>query len=104
MDLSSIGDTLPSIVSTTIAMIFLSGLTLFVANRAGIGDISVRADAVSDRLVERQADEIQLLEKRVKYLEDELSLALEREKRANERIEALERLVSDEQIRKLRNR
>lgn len=96
----SVGDSIPAIIATTIAMIFMSSLTLLVARKAGIGDISERADEVGDRLVARQAETIKLLEKRVASLEAELDAALLREKKANQRIDALERLVSDEQIRK----
>lgn len=98
--LEGLGESLPSILATSIAMIFMSGLTLLVARRAGIGEMSARADEVSDRLVARQAETIQLLEARVVNLERELADALAREKLAQERIDALERLVSDEQIRK----
>lgn len=99
--MESLIESLPSIIIAAIAMVVGAGLTLWVANRSGIGEISQAVDRENDRLVAAQAQRIKLLEKRVEELERELEL----EKRANKdlirRIDLLEKLVSDEQIRKV---
>lgn len=93
-------DSVPSIIISTVAMVFGAGLTLFIANRAGIGDISLAVDRENDRLVAKQAERIALLEKEVLELRAD---NLEKEKtilKLTKRIDDLERLVSDEQLRR----
>jgi len=96
-----IGDSLPAIISTAIAMITMSAITLFVARKSGISDLQAVVSRESDRLVMTQAKRIELLETRVKELEEHLAASIAREKEAMRRIDKLEKLVSDEQIRKL---
>lgn len=99
--LESVGDSLPSIISTTIAMIVLSGLTLIIYNKTGAGAIAQAASRESDRLIMTQAKRIELLEVKVSELEKLLAESMQREKEYIERIDALEKLVSDDQIRKV---
>lgn len=99
MDLVDIGDSLPSIISTTIAMIFMSIATLFVANKAGIGEISDRVERANEALVKRQSETIQLLEKRVASLEIELAETRTAYLQAQKRLDELEEYIINEKIK-----
>ena len=99
--IESVGSSLPSIISTTIAMIVLSIITLGVARKSGVGDIQRAVSAENDRLVAKQSERIELLEKEVQELKiinaqkDATILVL------TSRIDDLERLFSDRELRKL---
>lgn len=99
--IEGVGDSLPAIIATAIAMIAMSGLTLLVAKKSGVSDITAAASRESERLVEAQAKRIKLLERQM------ADLLVEREKdraalkKANQRIDDLEKLISDEQLRRL---
>lgn len=97
----SVGESLPSIISTTIAMIVLSIITLGVARKSGVGDIQRAVSEENDRLVAKQSERIRLLEEEVNELKilnaqkDATILVL------TARIDDLERLFSDRELRKL---
>jgi TolA-binding protein len=96
--MESLIDALPSVIVSSLVAVIGAGITLFVANRAGVGDISQAVDRENDRLVAKQAQRIELLEKEVEELK-----ASNRTKdimitQLTERIDELERLVSDQQI------
>ena len=82
-------------------MVLGAGVTLFVANRSGIGEISQAVDRENDRLVAAQSQRIKLLEKRVEELERELDISNKRNDELVKRIDLLEKLVTDEQIRRI---
>ena len=79
----------------------MATLTLIVAKRSGVSEIQAVISRESDRLVMTQAKRIELLEVRVRELEEQLAESLTREKKYISRIDKLERLVTDEQIRKI---
>lgn len=99
--MESLIDSLPSIIFASIAMVLGAGVTLFVANRSGIGEISQAVDRENDRLVAAQSQRIKLLEKRVEELERELDISNKRNDELVKRIDLLEKLVTDEQIRRI---
>lgn len=93
-----IGDSLPSIIAATMAMITMSGITLFVARKSGVGDITKAASRESDRLVKAQTRRIELLEQRVAELEIERDeWRAEREDYLS-RIDKLEKAIADDII------
>lgn len=101
MELTGLGDSLPSIISTTIAMIVLSAMTLFVARKSGVGEIQSAVAEANQRLTDTQAERISLLEKKVEELEAEVEKRDVIIAKQEKRIDALEKIVSDEQLRRL---
>lgn len=96
-------EALPSVLVSSLVAVVGAGLTLFVANRSGVGDISQAVDRENDRLVAKQAERLKLLETQVKELKAENETKQIIIDTLTERIDELERLVSDQQI-ELRNR
>ena len=93
-------DSLPSIILASVAMIVGAGVTMWLSNRAGVGEVSQAADRENDRLVAAQAGRIKLLETRVTELEKELLVERTRNEELVKRIDLLEKLVADDQIRR----
>jgi hypothetical protein len=99
--IEGVGDSLPAILSTAVAMIVMSIITLVVAKRSGVSDIQAVASRESDRLVKAQAGQIKVLKDdaarkdiRIQKLEKALADAFIR-------IDKLEKLVTNDQIKKL---
>jgi hypothetical protein len=96
-----IGDSLPAILTTAIAMVVMSIITLVVAKRSGVSDIQDAASAASDRLVKAQAGQIKILEADAKKKDArilKLEIALES---AFKRIDVLEKQFTDDQLKKM---
>ena len=91
-------EALPSILISSLVAIMGAVGTLFVANRAGVGDISQAVDRENDRLVAKQKERIDLLETEVAVLKADNAAKQIIIDRLTERIDELERLVSDQQI------
>lgn len=98
-----LGDTLPSIIAATIAMIAMSGLTLFVAKKSGVGDITKAASRESDRLVRAQNARLKLLEQRVAELEIERDEWRDERREYLARIDKLEKVIASDLISKVPN-
>ena len=98
-----VGDTLPSIIAATIAMVSMSGITLFVARKSGVGDITKAASRESDRLVRAQNARLKLLEQRVAELEVERDEWREERREYLARIDKLEKAIANELIAKVPN-
>ena len=96
-----IADSIPSIVAATVAMISMSGMTLFVARKSGVGDISKAASRESDRLVKAQTRRIEVLEQRVAELEEERKEWRQDREDYLKRIDDLEKALSDKYILKV---
>jgi hypothetical protein len=99
--LTDIGDSLPAIIATAIAMIGMSGLTLFVAKKSGVSDIQAVASRESDRLVKAQEGQIKILKEDAKRDRAHIVRLEEKLERAFTRIDLLEKLITDDQLRKL---
>jgi len=91
-------DALPSVLIASIVSILGAGITLIIATRSGVGDIAVAVDRENDRLVAKQAQRIELLEKEVKELQEENAQKDIIIRQLTQRIDDLERLISDNQI------
>lgn len=92
---------LPAVLVQGFVLAMVAIAALVLANRAGLGDVSKAVDRETDRLVATQAERIKLLEGRVEDLESQLELERQINESLTKRIDDLERLVSDEQIRKI---
>lgn len=96
-----LADTLPAASMTAIIAIVGAAITIWLANRAGLGDISQAVDKETDRLVEAQAARIKLLEVEVADLREKYAASLAREHELLLRVDKLERLITDEQIKRV---
>ena len=100
--IEQVGDSLPAIFSTAIAMIVMALVTLYVARKSGVTDLQQAVGRESDRLIMAQSKRIKLLEEEVERLKAEGVKKDELIEKLTARIDALEKVVSDEQITILR--
>ena len=99
--LTDVGDSLPAIISTAMAMIMMSIITLGVAKRSGVSEIQATVSEANERLVSYQKDQIAVLEKDAKrkdarILKLETALA-----EAFCRIDVLEKQFTSDQLKKM---
>jgi len=91
-------DALPSVLISSLVAVLGAGITLWVANRSGVGDISQAVDRENDRLVAKQASRLKLLEMEIEELKAENRAKEIIIDKLTERIDELEKVVSDQQI------
>ena len=99
--LEGMGDSLPSIVSTTIAMIVLSVITLGIARKSGVGELQRAVSEENDRLVAKQSERIRILEHEVEELKTQVARKEATILALTARIDDLERLFSDRELMRL---